>query len=110
MSEAKHTAGPWHTDRRYGCHAIVDSKGQDLCYQDVEAYSGPGEPAGSVTSRGRTTFELEANARLIAAAPDLLAACKELFALACMPSQFTESKRQKLLDHARDAIARAEKP
>lgn len=56
---------------RYSCRAIVDATGQDVCHIDKN-----GHPEhGSITSRGRTAAELLAIAQLIAAAPELLAAC-----------------------------------
>jgi hypothetical protein len=70
MSTTAHTPGPWIIETRLHVHAIKDALGQDLTYQDTE----PQPDAGSVTSRGRSANETLANARLIAAAPDLLAA------------------------------------
>lgn len=56
-----HTPGPWKAEsRNYGMARV-------LCGRRVIAGSITGEPDG----------EAMANARLIAAAPDLLAACKE---------------------------------
>lgn len=72
----QHSPGFWTTERRNGCIAIVDANGHDVTYQDDAPRFHDGEPCGSVTSRGRTSEELEANARLIAAAPALLAACE----------------------------------
>jgi hypothetical protein len=65
------TSAPLKVQEREHCWAIVDAKGQDVGYQDKEAYRGPGAPAGSVTSRGRSPEELRANALLWAAAPVL---------------------------------------
>lgn len=72
----QHSPGFWTTERRNGCIAIVDANGHDVTYQDDAPRFYNGEPCGSVTSRGRTSEELNANVKLIAAAPELLAACK----------------------------------
>lgn len=63
--------------------------------------------------RARTPEEAEANARLIAAAPDMLAALREiLFARPLGP--LPETKLGKLVERlesiARDAVAKAEHP
>lgn len=55
MSENKHTPGPWHVD----AHTNVMATGGMVAF--------PGIAAG---------FDQAANARVIAAAPDLLAACE----------------------------------
>ncbi len=58
-----HTPGPWHTERRRATIAIAEGKGLIL----AEVY-------------GQTTLpDLgRANARLMAAAPDLLVACESV--------------------------------
>lgn len=66
--ESKHTPGPWSVETRHIVHAILDTKGQEITFQDVS----PQKDAGSITSRGRSPEETQANARLIAAAPELL--------------------------------------
>ena len=72
----KHTPGPWRVCKRASCWAIQPITGaapgnhNDVVYV---ATPYPGDPtAGSVTSQGRTKEECEANARLIAASPELL--------------------------------------
>lgn len=113
--ETRHTPGPWRLDRRQSCWAIVDASGQDVAYQDDAPRFHAGEPCGSITSRGRTAEELEANAALIAAAPDLLAAlktCRE--ALAWYETQDNERHERYLeppsaeLQQADAAIAKAQ--
>lgn len=47
------------------------------------------------------------NAHLIAASPALLENLKRLFALAVMPSNYTEEQRQQILTDARAAIQQA---
>lgn len=62
------------------------------------------QDSGNYTSRE----ELEANARLIAAAPDLYAACKELtVALDNCPGEFNYDP--KIEDRAKAALAKADK-
>jgi hypothetical protein len=56
-ANAGHTRGPWKLTQ-YG--AVVDDHGQTVVYTD----------------NGESCINGDANARLIAAAPDLLAACK----------------------------------
>jgi len=80
----KHTPGPWRVCKRASCWAIQPITGaapgnhNDVVYV---ATPYPGDPtAGSVTSQGRTKEECEANARLIAAAPELLEACEAVLA------------------------------
>jgi hypothetical protein len=61
----KHTKGPWYVAN------------------DVDVRGGPQEGQEYVSTaraRGRTLDEARANARLIAAAPDLLTACEEALA------------------------------
>ena len=72
MSEAKHTPGPWliGSDQRlvYALHHNGDfHKGAPLLVNRFSAYVEP------YTSQGGTIEEAQANARLIAAAPELLA-------------------------------------
>ena len=60
MSEPKHTPGPWRWDGKY-CGDIVDADGYSVAgIMELEEVA-----------------ETDSNARLIAAAPDLLAACVE---------------------------------
>ena len=73
MSESKHTPGPWFV---FGNgHCVGGPKG----FIDGD----PREQTAGVAMCGmrlRTDDEAEANARLIAAAPELLAACEMLIA------------------------------
>lgn len=67
-----HTAGPWKAHEDFGRHWISAGKGkrevQIADVSDIEVGDGTGE----IDTDAATTA---ANARLIAAAPDLLAAC-----------------------------------
>jgi hypothetical protein len=84
------TPGPWRHRRRGGAEytTIEDAKGRGI----ASTYGG----------------DQEANAALIASAPELLAACRRLFALAVAPDNYLEEERQALLSAARAAVAAAE--
>jgi hypothetical protein len=74
MSEVQHTPGPWHTL----CKS-TNLEGREPRIT-VAGGSRPEAFGGQVAVVGwkdQSTEEAEANARLIAAAPDLLAACEE---------------------------------
>jgi hypothetical protein len=95
MSESKHTPGPWVAEiGGQGSFMIEDSNARVLC-QRAAWYSS-------------MVDESEANARLIAAAPDLLAA---LIAIADQLERVGDTRRHKdgqYIDEARAAIAKAE--
>lgn len=63
MSETKHTPGPWSV------------------YPPTKCVIGPEPERILVAEASHHRPEADANARLIAAAPDLLAACERLLAL-----------------------------
>ena len=65
---AEHTPGPWMT-RRHVSGPLADIYSIDHC-----------DCLATTAFHGWTFEEMEANARLIAAAPDLLAACKAALA------------------------------
>jgi hypothetical protein len=81
--------GPWHIGKRYPSGAIYDEKGGEIC-----AFSDLLHPA-----------EVAANARLIAAAPDLLAALQALISVIGVR---VDDPRIKQFDAARAALAKAE--
>jgi len=58
---AQHTPGPWH----------ISKSGQYIRKND-----GPNWPAWNIAEMNQATDAAHANARLIAAAPELLAACE----------------------------------
>ena len=63
MSTAQHTPGPWHIGKRTFAPYIYGPKGEEVA-----------GPSGFTSGHEET----QANARLIAAAPDLLAALEEI--------------------------------
>lgn len=72
-----HTPGPWYTDGKYG---RLDDGIVILCTADRTAETPEGYTyhAAIVPAFSTPSEEQIANARLIAAAPDLFAACKGL--------------------------------
>ena len=88
---SKHTPGPWETSR----DAVQEGHVQITVYSESDG------------ERVATVFQCEANARLIAAAPDLLAALeRSLNWLASYPGGGTLS-RTGPLNQAHQAIAKA---
>ena len=73
----KHTPGPWAIFRRfYIVPADHVGRKQGCSNNDREDLEDYAQIIGSVDSDRHRRGSLEANARLIAAAPDLLAACE----------------------------------
>ncbi len=73
MSESKHTPGPWRTSSEYGKHGIATvGYCGDWCF-------GPDHGSPMMASYDNHGSE-EADARLCAAAPELLEALKDLVA------------------------------
>jgi hypothetical protein len=94
---AEHTPGPWSVGYRFG------SKVATSIWQN----NPPGDPVASVTEL-QPPSERTANAHLIAAAPDLLAACEAALAHLTDPaSTVTVSRYKALTEQLRVAIARA---
>jgi len=88
-NSCRHTPGPWKFDRKG--RRIVDADGEYVAPATLSRYHDD-----------RTDPEAIANARLIAAAPDLLAALRDLV-------NFTAQHNQgKYVMAARAAIAKAE--
>jgi hypothetical protein len=82
MSEVQHTPGPWAVPFNGKCQAWQESRYPFLWHASV--HTNPitredGQCTAILGHRcyGATQSEAEANARLIAAAPDLLAACEK---------------------------------
>lgn len=109
MSTTKHTPGPW-TSGSARTWRVFGADGYEICdptqgpHLHVDYDSDVGHWA---TTPGayvdRTDEEIEANAHLIAAAPDLLAACVEL-----IRGDGTSDSVQRAIDLARAAIAKTE--
>lgn len=108
MSELKHTPGPWRVDETkdlgaygvwtdYPTHPGYDGAGYESQICDVI-------PLGKEISRDQR----DANARLIAAAPDLLAACKEFVRVNGFNGYEFDSNEPSLYRMIVDAIAKAE--
>jgi len=82
---AQHTPGPWHTEGFGDQSTVGDAHGLGPLAVNLSA----------------------ANARLIAAAPELLAALKALYARACSTEPDHQGLRHKSLSDAFYAIAKA---
>jgi len=95
MEKTKHTSGPWRTDFN-----SYDNQWR--------VYEKNGPPI--INSLFKPSGEIgEANARLIAAAPDLLEACRELwFAIQVIPVDWNNPKAKELSEKAIDAMDGAE--
>jgi len=110
-SNPMHTPGPWlaatHLDKRHHYHAVMAYKG---------GKDGEGGLVASVHFGFGSHFidsEAQANARLIAAAPDLLAALKTALPLIEKAHKSAVNKAvyiplQTAMENARAAIAKAE--
>jgi hypothetical protein len=116
MSESKHTPGPWEAHESDDGHEIHmgERVGSGHMYQTQHIL---GYDHGLSEEDGKQFEEAEANAWLIAAAPDLLAACKLLQCeLSYCRDQLAELKRPSreggsvdlALKAGRAAIAKAE--
>jgi len=97
-TKAKHTPGPWKVQ---GNSIVTNTPRPEGCYCDVIIAETPHcyEPKDHIWP------VIAANARLIAAAPDLLAALKHIADLIGVPND-DESKA--ISETARKAIAKAE--
>ena len=101
MSTPKHTPGPWE-DGRHG--VIYATRGADrIPIISVIEYIGPRH--GWMRDADIPTFK--ANARLVAAAPDLLSACA---AMLCTWGSDDEDAIIAARDQARAAIVKATEP
>jgi hypothetical protein len=94
MMEAKHTPGPWF---------ITD--GDE--WTDGIHTETPEQGIWSVAYANKRRHEFVANKRLIAAAPELLAALTSLLAMCERQSDFNDDGDGRMFDRARAAIAKA---
>jgi len=101
MSEAKHTSGPWNVHGTNETGTLIASDAAE--HENITASIAVAQPRGE-----EWTKEEEANARLIAAAPELLAALESVCNWADMfrDSLAYESGRSQI-DAARAAIQKA---
>ena len=94
---AKHTPGPWETDKMEGDFfpRVILPPREDWCKSSITINEGRGDME-----------ECQANARLIAAAPDLLEALREL--AGCLNVLNPNRRLVKALREARASIAKAQ--
>lgn len=104
MADSKHTPGPWEwladEDRHEADCVPVMAKDGTLQIADIFA--------GTVNGSDMSVDEAEANARLIAAAPDLLEALEQLAAYGDPEMDATVQLPWEDVAKARAAIAKAE--
>lgn len=86
---SKHTPGPWRLNRRF-CFNVEDQNGRTIARINFDH---------------ETYDEAMANARLIAAAPDLLAATEA--ALALLQADIPDNWRDRVCGQLQTAIAKA---
>lgn len=70
--ETKHTKGQWSVTNIFGGRDAKDSEGSIVIASDIEDRTWIAEAKGSHVNSGMELEEFQANAKLIAAAPDLL--------------------------------------
>jgi hypothetical protein len=92
MNNPQHTPGPWHTGEGKAAIIVYDAMGNAVC--DAKVFHGK-----------RREGESEANARLIASAPNLLEAAEGLLSLRNRPS--TDEELETAVDTLETAIAKA---
>ena len=92
----KHTPGPWTLKLTENGHPVIEDR---VGRKVVEQFCNGGTSEGS---EGRD------NARLIAAAPDLLAACKTMLSSMRLMDDGAEDVQREAEDMMRAAIAKAE--
>lgn len=96
----KHTKGDWMVERCHLGQWVMAGESYIVAIPDHLEHDGA--PCGSIVSQDKTQEELNANAALISAAPDLLDACLALLDMA------TDSRcHGSEIDFACAAIAKA---
>lgn len=81
QERSKPTPGPWEALERDGFLQVIAAPNADHWCKSVVLY----DPATDSEATGVPADEMRANARLIALAPDMLAALRELVALYDIP-------------------------
>lgn len=101
-TKAAHTPGPWKAKRVDSFHPYHEIVTVDYDVQVARVYETP-DSMDSIDPQGK------ANARLIAAAPDLLAACRDALSIFGAPDwsapRHLQAQRGEWEKRARDAIA-----
>lgn len=95
MKVKRHTPGPWHRN-------IPPASKYSTIFS---GHRGIATHVAHVATKGLSEEEIEANANLIIAAPDLLAACKAVIKL--QTSKTPQAKPYKTWSMVLDAIAKA---
>ena len=115
--KTKHTPGPWKT-RHFACCTAIETDTESRITSLFDHFDYQGKPCGSIESQDKTQDEIDANARLIAAAPALLEALKAVVAKVDQLQQTDGFKQEsewlgpfvqnEQFDNAKAAIAQAE--
>ena len=121
--KSKHTKGPWKTERKNCCtHIVSESQKGIHGWQSYITTLGDhleydGKPCGHIEGQDKTQAEINANVRLIAAAPEMLAALAEIQTLTkrtALPSDtrhgwepIAVDRLAEIAKKARNAIAKA---
>lgn len=121
MNTPNHTPGPWHVEKRYSgtmrdgklvrYFAVAHTSPTRDCFVALDV--APAELMNGATGVTSPNLEGEANARLIAAAPDLLEALEKIATQADLTARtFPNAPRRgdwlRVGEIARKAIAKAE--
>lgn len=101
MNEAKHTAGPWDCwdMDEYGWHVFATQFGSAKVGQDCRLSVAAVRPGRSHAEPAQNYYEQVANARLIAAAPDMLEALQGILRRATARADDTDADRRRDLRH-----------
>lgn len=100
-----HTPGPWAEYERTKDNSIIISGERLVCH--VYNWSTPSPAKSFIEENEQQRLECEANARLIAAAPDLLAALKDLHKNISFLRDSIEGNERLDLDESLDLIVKA---
>lgn len=105
---SKHTPGPWDLLPLAACQAVQAGPDNRICHLP-DHVEFDGSPCGSIESQDKTQDEIDANARLIAAAPELLEALQRIMHYANTGASVCDvnTSEQPEFIAAREAIAKA---